>query len=520
MRRRHYQLPTDLECAHYCVQAYERDGGTLLPGWALGDIFFPGDAAWGLGMVSYYHARRHALVIAFKGTDSLMDLFSDISIFRERPTPHAEQAEDRVRAVIAAADQQMQAGGGTPADGPGSGGAAAGANRGLAVLMADLVLGSENFVRVLLLQIVAKVVSTLISAGLAGGLANLPVITELLEAISTQYQNLRVLTERLLAILRPISRTRETELDLAEELTHALERLEQEEVRSVTFVGHSLGAYLAELCSCRVKTECDERNLQVRAVTLDSPGCRETVEAFAAYRLPDYNHVHSYLSAPNIVNTCNHHIGGIRRVYIKHAQGGFWGGLAHFISCSHGSTARVAAYGGAILAVATTAVGVGAVGTTGVVAGTVQATAGAVGASSGIGAAATIVTGAVVMQYFTKMASIVYQGIPWLLRQHLLDNIRACFGNAAEPPTYSIMESWPCMASIFLMTHGAWTQLLKSFRPFPDDEPGVRNLLKENRMRELRCQRLPGYQLTRHVGIFADWARPENDPQPEAAAGR
>lgn len=83
---------------------------------------------------------------------------------------------------------------------------------------------------------------------------------------------------------------------------------------SLSFTGHSLGGYLAELgvAFCYLDAELDYR--EVKAVVFDSPGSGEKINLlksnsteFDIQKLP----IVTYLSAPNIVNSCNGHPGEI-----------------------------------------------------------------------------------------------------------------------------------------------------------------------------------------------------------------
>jgi hypothetical protein len=108
--------------------------------------------------------------------------------------------------------------------------------------------------------------------------------------------------------LNELVEKREKEIEFQKKMENSIREAEEIGLESITFVGNSMGAYIAEMCSCRIK---------ITAVTLDSPGCLSTVEAMEDYRLPDYGHIRSYLSAPNLVNTCNSHAGNIIRPCLK-----------------------------------------------------------------------------------------------------------------------------------------------------------------------------------------------------------
>lgn len=87
-----------------------------------------------------------------------------------------------------------------------------------------------------------------------------------------------------------------------------------------SITGHSLGAWLAELSLyfCHKKFNYDK----VRAVTFDSPGIskdimqsfRSNISSERSFDVDSLDLV-TYLSAPNLVNTCNTHAGTVYRVY-------------------------------------------------------------------------------------------------------------------------------------------------------------------------------------------------------------
>jgi len=88
--------------------------------------------------------------------------------------------------------------------------------------------------------------------------------------------------------------------------------LAKEEEATLSFTGHSLGAFLAEISVfyCYKSFEFP----QVSAVTFESPGTQETLELMqpnlAGERIDLRTlDVVGYVSYPNLINTCNHHIG-------------------------------------------------------------------------------------------------------------------------------------------------------------------------------------------------------------------
>lgn len=86
----------------------------------------------------------------------------------------------------------------------------------------------------------------------------------------------------------------------------------QEMEFQLSFTGHSLGAFLAELSVYYCHRSFDFN--EVSAVTFESPDCRETLEslqlnqASSCINLENLDIV-SFLSYPNLINTCNRHFG-------------------------------------------------------------------------------------------------------------------------------------------------------------------------------------------------------------------
>ncbi|KAI2797171.1 hypothetical protein BLOT_011149 [Blomia tropicalis] len=110
--------------------------------------------------------------------------------------------------------------------------------------------------------------------------------------------------------------------------------------------GHSLGAWLAQICTFSVKylTIMDNDNTyfvksmeeghHAHTVVFDSPGCKPMLQQLQrefdvkydnVEKLPiDCLDITSYLSAPNRVNTCNPHVGKIYRVFIDFSNKSFF----------------------------------------------------------------------------------------------------------------------------------------------------------------------------------------------------
>jgi|GEM_PF-4462749 len=81
---------------------------------------------------------------------------------------------------------------------------------------------------------------------------------------------------------------------------------------TLSFTGHSLGGFLAEVSV--YYCQWSHAYSGSSAVTFESPGCRESLESIQSnhaqtrINLDDLD-IESYLSYPNLVNTCNHHVG-------------------------------------------------------------------------------------------------------------------------------------------------------------------------------------------------------------------
>lgn len=89
----------------------------------------------------------------------------------------------------------------------------------------------------------------------------------------------------------------------------------------LAFTGHSLGAWLAELCTATF------HRLHAYAVTFDSPGAGPMLEKLNETNIqdsPDFRlsqlNITTYLTAPNLINTCHPHVGQVRRLYPKSSE--------------------------------------------------------------------------------------------------------------------------------------------------------------------------------------------------------
>ncbi len=96
------------------------------------------------------------------------------------------------------------------------------------------------------------------------------------------------------------------------ELVKEAVRLAQQLCFNLSFTGHSLGAFLAELSVFYCKSELNFQD--VNAVTFESPGSLDSLETIQAnlrssiIKLDDLDII-GYVSYPNLINTCNNHIG-------------------------------------------------------------------------------------------------------------------------------------------------------------------------------------------------------------------
>lgn len=71
----------------------------------------------------------------------------------------------------------------------------------------------------------------------------------------------------------------------------------------ITHTGFSLGGYLAGACAMLSKP------LNSQAVTFDAPG----IGSLQIYNVKNAKNIINYLTSPNLVNTCNEHIGEVRQ---------------------------------------------------------------------------------------------------------------------------------------------------------------------------------------------------------------
>lgn len=453
-------MPTHYECAYFASQVYVPGGGVPLPGWEIHDIYYPHNH-WGLGMASYINRNHvpHELIIAYRGTNSLDDiLWSDIGgIWNERPHPGQGGATDQATDAIRRARTARAA---APPD----------ANRqnqlGMLPALGNIYIGQEAIIG-LLRQAFFYMAYLLVNTGMLtvrGG------VNAFLAAVAPAGMNVGQIAEYLLQNAgRGLANAEHIERDQGINLDNLVEHMvRQEELGSVTIVGHSMGGYLAEITACRLRHL--ELNIPIEAVVYDSPGTLDLANNTQNYRHANYDFITSYHSAPNIVNTCHRHGGINNRLYVPHVEQGW-------------------TYGHAITAVSHDAFR--------------AASAAAAFFSGGLTVAAT----AAAVRLMTGVVDVTFRNWKWLKRQHSMENMLACFNpNTGIPMSYSSMESWPHLpATVSSLLNRQLGRTLHSLLPWKNDSPGLHNLTNENEMREWQVRNLPGYAIAANIGQPIDW---------------
>ncbi|CAB4473519.1 hypothetical protein RhiirA5_407006 [Rhizophagus irregularis] len=218
-------------------------------------------------------------------------------------------------------------------------------------------------------------------------------------------------------------------------------------------VGHSLGGIIAELCAVKIGVEC---------ITFESPGALEILEQLSEYKDKPRKIV-NYLSAPNIVNTLNHHPGTTYRIILPHTVGF---SPIHAVNCVVQSASRVLTYA--------------SFGT--VAAGKVFAVKGAVtvGKKVGLSALGTKLAGGI---------AGLWRDFNWVKKQHSIDNI-VIYLQSSDNPQLVKMESWPWV----YWKRNILKELARDFVPLQKDKAGIRNLMDEEGMREAQIKRIPEYK--------------------------
>lgn len=103
------------------------------------------------------------------------------------------------------------------------------------------------------------------------------------------------------------------------EAAHQAVKLAKENAYRLSFTGHSLGAWLAELNVFYCYAYFD--HLMVKAVTFDSPGALPMMEQLQSNIKSNCTQIDlntlgitTYLAMPNLVNSCNSHVGKVYRI--------------------------------------------------------------------------------------------------------------------------------------------------------------------------------------------------------------
>lgn len=103
---------------------------------------------------------------------------------------------------------------------------------------------------------------------------------------------------------------------------YAVEKADKNKYR-LSFTGHSLGAWLAELSVFYCRTYFNHYNIDIKAVTFDSPGTKPMMKKLQSNIINDATHVDlkklpiiTYLASPNPVNCCNPHVGRVMQVEV------------------------------------------------------------------------------------------------------------------------------------------------------------------------------------------------------------
>lgn len=111
----------------------------------------------------------------------------------------------------------------------------------------------------------------------------------------------------------------------------------EEENYTLSFTGHSLGAFLAELSVFFCHDSFDY--LEASAVTFESPGSFESMEALQSNLQEkvslDKLDIRCYVGTPNIINILNHHVGSLYQIEhdLGESVGGSWNPAAYTLSC-------------------------------------------------------------------------------------------------------------------------------------------------------------------------------------------
>lgn len=269
------------------------------------------------------------------------------------------------------------------------------------------------------------------------------------------------------------------DLNLKKLILEALEK-NKKSYYTLTIVGHSLGGLMAELCALYN---------EVRCFSFESPGSLEIMRNIERYndKLERNEHlIHTYLSAPNIINTLFDHPGCIYRMFLSHEKDGFsWIHFVHSLFSSICLTLNYASF--ALLGAGSTAI-----------------------VKQGIDEARAIYNDEIgLVVFFSSLLSLFFLNVViigitlcrdknWLCRQHSIDNIVKYL----ERKSYiKKMKRWPHIfnsnekGSIRKIILRKSKELLKNnLLPFQPDCPGIMNIFKVDKMREAQLRKMPGYE--------------------------
>ncbi|HUV84812.1 MAG TPA: hypothetical protein VMV86_03835 [Methanosarcinales archaeon] len=406
-----------LDYAVLAQQAYEIGHQAVPPGWvtiAAEEI----RGRWSLAISIYANIEAHEIVIAFRGTQSRLDLLNDIGLFLQQIPAHQEVAERIVRSIVNFPQQ-----------------------RTCHFIEGMRSLGHSIY------QIIPPVIEWL---------ADLILISTRVLNLEDAYDipsNYRRMDEYTLRNRESTARQRV--LNLLENISPSIEKAISK-IRSnthphytVTVVGHSLGGVIAELCAASIGIE---------AITFESPGTRSLITNYPPYNSQQTPlNITTFLSAPNVINTLDSHLGNTFRLKLPHTESY---SLGHITACILQEGGRIMMFG------------------------SIPATA-LKWVFSGIA------TSAVGSRVASSLIDL-WRDKLWLQRQHSIDNIiRYLNGSFGRVPYILRMNSWPTLRQQF--ESRLW-RFLNSFIPLRKDQPGLRTIFDEEGMREAQIAKIPGYE--------------------------
>ncbi len=444
------------DCAKLSEHVYDASQPIPCAEWKLIQSYYPANR-WNFGLCLYTNDSENELVVAFRGTYGFWDLLADVGLWQVQVHPNQEYANNIVKPLVAAASNDAVA----ITTAPGS---------VLAKQLGEYLL-EENLLRSLLK-------SLLISPTYIGLKIN-----KITKEPRDQLMQ-KIASHAGLPPSVTMSQLQSTLLGAAVKQFHAKSEVASEQTPTpqplpkITFDVHSTGADLAAIAGSQFygKTSCD-----IEVVTFDSPGSGDLIDAVQEYQQVDYAFMTTYLSAPNIINMCQHHKGNINRLFIKHVEDSWTYGHAAR-SLMYSSTKMLALSAGYIYATASagaTAMVATAGGETAAV-----TVAGGGGGLSVLTSFSALSGGTIIFALSQFWES--YADITWLLRQHSISNIAACFNlDTGKPYEYDEMQSWPYFGTRLLEIGLSYVKgLLKKLLPFRSDSPGIRTMFDQNRMIE------------------------------------